>query len=230
MSEDRDRDAPSLEPPSLFGRKRRKAPPPAAEPVDPVGAGRRGRPGRCPRRAARRHARCRPAEPRRPARHDPPEPIRSDSPTRRRTAAGGPAPTASRAAPRALADRPSGRGPDRPARRRAHRRRHRRLAASLHGGQGTSSCGGRASSCCWRSSSSRCWSAPPCCGSRRCRSRAAPASWRSGCSAWSRCCSWSGRVFAVVDDHRHPAGVGRRRSCCRTGSRRRTSTRPDRRD
>jgi hypothetical protein len=35
MSEDRDRDAPSLEPPSLFGRKRRKAPP---VPVDPVEA------------------------------------------------------------------------------------------------------------------------------------------------------------------------------------------------
>ncbi len=36
MSEDRDRDAPSLEPPSLFGRKRRKAPPAPVEPVDPV--------------------------------------------------------------------------------------------------------------------------------------------------------------------------------------------------
>ena len=45
MSEDRDRDAPSLEPPSLFGRKRRKAPP---SPVDPVnrstGRSRRTRP------------------------------------------------------------------------------------------------------------------------------------------------------------------------------------------
>jgi hypothetical protein len=37
MSEDRDRNAPSLEPPSLFGRKRRKAPPVPVEPVDPVG-------------------------------------------------------------------------------------------------------------------------------------------------------------------------------------------------
>ncbi len=36
MSEDRDRDAPSLEPPSLFGRKRRKAPPVPVDPVDPV--------------------------------------------------------------------------------------------------------------------------------------------------------------------------------------------------
>jgi hypothetical protein len=36
MSEDRDRDAPSLEPPSLFGRKRRKAAPAPVEPVDPV--------------------------------------------------------------------------------------------------------------------------------------------------------------------------------------------------
>jgi hypothetical protein len=36
MSEDRDRDAPSLEPPSLFGRKRRKAPPPPVDPVEPV--------------------------------------------------------------------------------------------------------------------------------------------------------------------------------------------------
>ena len=36
MSEDRDRDAPSLEPPSLFGRKRRKARPASVEPVDPV--------------------------------------------------------------------------------------------------------------------------------------------------------------------------------------------------
>ena len=36
MSEDRDRDAPSLEPPSLFGRKRRKPPPAPARPVEPV--------------------------------------------------------------------------------------------------------------------------------------------------------------------------------------------------
>ena len=36
MSEDRDRDAPSLEPPSLFGRKRRKAPPAPVEPIEPV--------------------------------------------------------------------------------------------------------------------------------------------------------------------------------------------------
>lgn len=36
MSEDRDRDAPSLEPPSLFGRKRRKAPPSPVHPVEPV--------------------------------------------------------------------------------------------------------------------------------------------------------------------------------------------------
>jgi hypothetical protein len=36
MSEDRDRDAPSLEPPSLFGRKRRKAAPATVDPVDPV--------------------------------------------------------------------------------------------------------------------------------------------------------------------------------------------------
>ena len=36
MSEDRDRNRPSLEPPSLFGRKRRKAPPTPVEPVEPV--------------------------------------------------------------------------------------------------------------------------------------------------------------------------------------------------
>ena len=36
MSEDRDRDAPSLEPPSLFGRKRRKAAPSPVDPVEPV--------------------------------------------------------------------------------------------------------------------------------------------------------------------------------------------------
>jgi hypothetical protein len=36
MSEDRDQKGPSLEPPSLFGRKRRKAPPAPADPVDHV--------------------------------------------------------------------------------------------------------------------------------------------------------------------------------------------------
>jgi hypothetical protein len=36
MSEDRDRDGPSLEPPSLFGRKRKKAPPTPVAPVAPV--------------------------------------------------------------------------------------------------------------------------------------------------------------------------------------------------
>jgi hypothetical protein len=36
MSEDRDRDGPSLEPPSLFGRRRRKAAPAPVEPVDAV--------------------------------------------------------------------------------------------------------------------------------------------------------------------------------------------------
>jgi hypothetical protein len=36
MSEDRDRDAPSLEAPSLFGRKRRKASAAPAEPAEPV--------------------------------------------------------------------------------------------------------------------------------------------------------------------------------------------------
>ena len=45
MAEDRDRDAPSLEPPSLFGRKRRKAAAPST--------GRTGRAGRSRRTAAR---------------------------------------------------------------------------------------------------------------------------------------------------------------------------------
>ena len=46
MAEDRDRDAPSLEPPSLFGRKRRKvaADRPTREPVDPRADPSTGRP------------------------------------------------------------------------------------------------------------------------------------------------------------------------------------------